>query len=428
MPDPRSFTAATLSNAGADIAFLGTGRPTNERLEQPHRREDRRLPGPRSAGCLRGVPAPLVLCAIAGAAQAAAACRAALYVVDIDGTALRLAAGDDLWPAEMAVSGALGPELPATGLGDVEIDVRRRVAGACLVPVCSGDRVIGALVTSRPPRRAIATIAQEAAGALQIADRVTDVAHTARRRRKTTAAVELQQDLLPPRLASLRGASVAAAIVPVYDFGGDWFDYADNPDGVWIAVADAVGSGTSAAGPSMLALGALRAARRAGATIEQAGLLIDATIKELDDAGAFVTAILGHWESGSRTLRWLRFGHPLPLLVDRDGTVVELDEPGYVPLGLLGDEALRPSSTQLGSRQQVILTSDGVWERETRTGTRLELAGIRTALANTIDDTAAGTVTTLTRCVIEAHVDPPHDDATVLVLAPSEPPLDSCHG
>jgi serine phosphatase RsbU (regulator of sigma subunit) len=395
------------------------------RLEELRGLAYRRLSRPDRLGRVAGVEAPLVPSAIVTAAEAAGACRAALYLIEIGGTVLRLVAGDSRWPDEIAVSSAVGPELAAAGLAEAEDDVRRRVPDACLVPVRSGDRVIAALVTNRPPPPAIDAVLQEAARALQSIDRLTDVAHRARRRHPTTAAVELQQDLLPPRLATVQGGAIAAGIVPVYNFGGDWFDYADNPDGLWLAVADAVGSGTPAAGPSMLALGALRAARRAGASLVEAALLIDETIKELDDPGVFVTAVLARWDPNRTTLEWLRFGHPLPLLIEPDGSVVELGEHGgHLPLGLLPDTELRPASTPFAAGQHLVLTSDGVWERDVRGGARLDLEGIRAALAARAERTAAGGVRALLRAVIDADSSPPQDDATVLILASSRAAAD----
>ena len=38
-------------------------------------------------------------------------------------------------------------------------------------------------------------------------------------------APELQQLLLPPRIAGFRGAEIAASVLPAYDVGGDWFEH-----------------------------------------------------------------------------------------------------------------------------------------------------------------------------------------------------------
>jgi serine phosphatase RsbU (regulator of sigma subunit) len=98
--------------------------------------------------------------------------------------------------------------------------------------------------------------------ALELASGYTDALHAVRRRKDTKPAAEIQQNLLPPRLARVSGADVAGGVLPGYDVGGDFFDYAGNADGLWLVVADATGKGVSAAAVSSLAVGALRAARR----------------------------------------------------------------------------------------------------------------------------------------------------------------------
>jgi transcriptional regulator with GAF, ATPase, and Fis domain len=62
-------------------------------------------------------------------------------------------------------------------------------------------------------------------------------------------AVVLQRSLLPRRLPTVVGLSVAARYLPARDeVGGDWFDVIELPPGhVGIAIGDVVGHGTSAA-------------------------------------------------------------------------------------------------------------------------------------------------------------------------------------
>src|SRR4029079_15120193 len=91
-------------------------------------------------------------------------------------------------------------------------------------------------------------------------------------------AAEIQQDLLPPRLAVFDGDEIAGGVLPGYDVAGDFFDYAANADGLWLCVADAMGKGNDAAAVASLAVGALRAARRGGANLEQAAALVHRTV------------------------------------------------------------------------------------------------------------------------------------------------------
>ena len=106
-------------------------------------------------------------------------------------------------------------------------------------------------------------------------------------------ASEIQQNLLPPRIARISGGILAGNVLPGYEIGGDWFDYIENPDGAWIGVADSKGKGTTAA-----ALGASRSApsapsARVNAQLDAAALAMHHTMLEVAVDGAFVNVILG---------------------------------------------------------------------------------------------------------------------------------------
>ena len=144
---------------------------------------------------------------------------------------------------------------------------------------------------------------------------------------------------------------------------------------------------------------------------------MDDAVGELPDLGAFVTAVLAQWDPDTRELCWLRFGHPLPVLVEPDGRVAPVGlERSYRPLGLLGSRQLEPERLTLSAGQRFVITSDGVWERRTELGQLFGLAGIRRAVYGTASDTPAAMASALARAVIEASPQPPRDDATVLVL------------
>ena len=85
-------------------------------------------------------------------------------------------------------------------------------------------------------------------------------------------------------------------MLPAYDVGGDWFDHSADREGAWLAVADAAGKGPRASAVSALTVAALRAARQAGGSLAEAGVLMDRAIVGFEDPGMFVTALLARWE------------------------------------------------------------------------------------------------------------------------------------
>jgi serine phosphatase RsbU (regulator of sigma subunit) len=369
---------------------------------------------------LDGVSARRLPEMIANRARELADCPVALYVPDLDGSCLLRLAGDgDALPERMEAALAIGPELAREALDAIGGLIARQATGSVTVPLLVRDRALGVLVSARAPAQPLGRFAAEAAIALELIAGYTDVVHSARRRKTINPAAEVQQDLLPPRIATLTGASVAGGVLPGYEVGGDFFDYADNPDGIWLAVGDGVGKGNVAASLAALAVGALRAARRSGATLTETAELMHATLLDLGDDARFLTAVLAHWYPADGALRWISCGHPPPLLVASDGGTRELTGSQTYPLGILEPERqFIVAQTTLAVGDRLVLYSDGISERRCAEGTLLGLEGIQRALSDCTSTTATATVRALQNLALGASDLPLKDDATLLVLAP----------
>ena len=188
----------------------------------------------------------------------------ALYLVALDGRCLVRLAGGERFPATLDITGALGPELAPESYPQLTRTLQGRLPGCVATPLTVYARAVGFLVAAGAPAAPLDGLAIRAAAAMELAGGYTDSFERARRREPISAAAEIQQNLLPPRVAALEGAELAATILPTYDVGGDWFDHAENPEGTWLAVADGVGKGPRAGAIAATALAALRAARRNG--------------------------------------------------------------------------------------------------------------------------------------------------------------------
>ena len=350
-------------------------------------------------------------------ARAAGANRAALYVIDIDGSCLIKLAGDEQFPERVQAPFGVGPELPSETLGEVQDIVSSKLPGATVVGLRVRDRAVGVLVTCGGDTDDLRRLADQAALALELGSGYTDVIHRARRRKDINAAAEIQQDLLPPRIATVEGASVAGGVLPGYEVGGDFFDYAENEDGLWLAVGDAMGKGNTAAAISSLAVGALRAARRNDATLEQAAQVVHEATFELGGPYQFLTAVFAVWQHGSGTLAWINCGHPRPLLVDRDGAADELVDDGTYPLGMFRRQrAFRRTEFRIEPGQRILLYSDGIPERRDSEGELFGVESLKRTLRGCAGATAAGAVRALQDAVLGFSPRPLRDDATILLV------------
>jgi AcrR family transcriptional regulator len=340
-----------------------------------------------------------------------------LYVLDIDGSRLLRLAGREDFPSRLRAPLALGPELAEDGLPDLRAHLTQELPGVVMAPMWLRGRAVGILLALRGSEAGLREVARVGAAALELAGGYTDVVDAARRRKDMNPAAEVQQSLLPPRIARIGGAELAGSVLPSYEVGGDWFDYVENRDGTWIAIADAAGKGPQAGGLGSVALAALRAARRNDATLDEAARTMDETVRAVGGPTFYVTAIVGRWDSVYSVFSWINCGHPPPLLLRADDTIEELATAPDLPLGAF--ERARPfrrHQRRLGQGDRLVLYSDGVSRRRTADGL-FGTQGIVGAVRGTAGRSATATARAIQEAVASASEDPLPDDAAVIVLA-----------
>ena len=339
----------------------------------------------------------------------------ALYVIDIDGSHLLRIAGPTRLPARLKAPLAVGPELDRDGVSQLR-DQLAAHPGVEIVPLWLRGRALGVLLSLGRPRRSLASLARQAAAAIVLADRYTDVFARARRRKQPQAAAEIQQSLLPPRISWITGGEVAGNILPSYEVAGDWFDAVENLDGVWLSLADGVRGGTRGTASSAVALGALRACRRNDGTIKEALTLMHRTLKEMPGPGTEMSAVIAHWDPVSRALTVANCGHFAPAVIHGDGTAEQLDVPRTHGLGGRSTPKPRERIVTLDSGDRLVMVSDGV-VADGRGQAGLGIDGVIAAARESERGTAADTVRRIHTAVLEATGGELGDDATAICLA-----------
>jgi serine phosphatase RsbU (regulator of sigma subunit) len=394
----------------AGVATLPYQAPGQLGREQPLALEVTRV--------LDEVPPHLAPDQLVAEARRAGRVPVALYVVDIDGSNLLRLAGSDEFPERIDSPPALGPEIVPEGLPVFYERLQGLLPGCTVEPLWLRGRVTGLLLCVGTPVQPLGEIAKQGAAALELANDYTDFIEAARRRKPTTPAAEIQQNLFPPRVARIAGAQLAGALLPSYAVGGDWFDFVENRDGAWLAIADAWGTGPTAAGLGAAALGALRAARRSGGDLEQAATLMHETVRDLDHPDFYVSALLARWRAATGTLRWINCGHPPAYVVDVEGALAELHGPTHPSLGGGDHEhSFRVSERHLHAGERLILVTDGIMARQMEGGATFGLAGLTAAVAAADHATAAATAMAIQQAVTDCWKEPLDDDATVVVMS-----------
>ena len=206
---------------------------------------------------------------------------------------------------------------------------------------------------------------------------------------------------------------------PTYEVGGDWFDFVENRDGAWLAIADAAGNGPTAAGLGASALGALRAARRSGQDLVRRATTMDEVVRALGNPDFYVTALLARWHAPTATLTWINCGHP-PALPRRPRRPLHRARragpprprrrrrttPTYETSASRSRHASASCSSPTGSPSAAL-----------KGGGRFGIDGVRRAVAAADAPTAAATAMAIHQAVTECSTEPLEDDATLVVLA-----------
>lgn len=409
-----------LEEPGARDGDAATGRAPADLL--PPGRLGRAAPLPIEAlHVLDEIPPHLVAEQLVAEARRIAGVPVALYVIDIDGSGLlRLAGEEGDLPDRLEVSLGLGQDIAPDSLEDLYAHLEAELPGCLPAPLWLRGRATGILLAVGTPSSPLTEIARQGAAAIELANRYTDSFEAVRRARATSPAAEMQLNLVPcARIMRVGGGELAGGILASPAVGGDWFDFAENRDGTWLAIADALGEGPVAAGRAAVSLGALRSARRRGLGLAASAGVIQQTVHELGDAFT-VSAVLARWQAPTSTFSWVACGHPPPMLVRADGEVEPLaDPPDESPaLGEGGaDREFRPRRRRLRSGERVILCSDGVLGRGDGRGGAFGEAGVRRAIAAARGTSAAATARSIQHAAAGAADGPIEDDTVVVVLA-----------
>jgi serine phosphatase RsbU (regulator of sigma subunit) len=397
--------------------------------ERPHDRDPSSVPGALPTGRLGRdravtldaiqvfdvVPPAVLPDQLVAEAQRIAKVPVALYVLDIDGSHLLHMAGPRRLGDKLEAPLAIGPELDADGLSAL----RERLGtypGLEVYALWLRGRATGVMIAFGRAVEPLSELARQAAAAITLADRYTDAFALAQRRKQPKAAAEIQQSLLPPRIARVTGGEVAGNVLPSYEVAGDWFDVIENADGVWVTVADGLGGSTRAAASSAVALGALRASRRSGADINEALVVMHQTLREMPGPRAEMTAVVARWDQATHELRVANCGHVAPLIVRQAKSVEHLEIPPTRGLG--GRASAKPveRTTSLESGDRLVMVSDGVINSgDGQAGLGVE--GLVEAALRSELGTGADTVREIHRAVLTAAGGELTDDATAVCLS-----------
>lgn len=179
-------------------------------------------------------------------------------------------------------------------------------------------------------------------------------------------AAKLQQDFLPRVLPQVGNVFFHTLYRPAGYVSGDLYDVArldEHHIGFWMT--DAVGHGMPAALLTMFIKNAFvtKEIRSGGYRLllpgETLGRLNDAMVEQNLSQATFATAVYGIINTQTLVVQYARAGHPLPVVLSRDGQTNTLDADGGL-LGIFGGQDFETRSVRLNPGDRLIFYSDGV--------------------------------------------------------------------
>ncbi|MGA2263923.1 MAG: PP2C family protein-serine/threonine phosphatase, partial [Acidobacteriota bacterium] len=181
-------------------------------------------------------------------------------------------------------------------------------------------------------------------------------------------ARKVQADLLPPSNAALGGLDFAAACVPAWQVGGDFYDvFTTNQDHVAIVLGDVAGKGLSAALLMSMLHGALRSMRwmETPADQEISWRQLNYLLSTRTAPERFASLFWGSYDREARIIRYVNAGHLPPLLMRRNsnGTcqISRLDKGGPI-LGVIPTATYHQGEIAVQPGDLLVLYSDGIVE------------------------------------------------------------------
>ncbi|HEY8048215.1 MAG TPA: SpoIIE family protein phosphatase [Ramlibacter sp.] len=208
-----------------------------------------------------------------------------------------------------------------------------------------------------------AALAAQCAVALQRAQMTHALIEGEKMRRELEMARQVQKATLPASMPDVEGYEVHGVSIPADLTGGDTFDVARVPGGLFLVLGDATGHGLAPALHVTQMHAMLRMALRLGADIDTAVLHVNNQLAEQLPEDTFITAFIGRLELQSHTLRYHSAGQAPILHFSSMRGECAVFPPTTFPLAAMPAPSVQPArSLELAPGDWLVLLSDGIYE------------------------------------------------------------------
>jgi serine phosphatase RsbU (regulator of sigma subunit) len=190
-----------------------------------------------------------------------------------------------------------------------------------------------------------------------------------------------QQNILPKHLPSYPGFDFGALIIPARAVCGDFYDFIPlDKQRLGIVIGDVTDKGLPAALFMALTFSLVQA--ETGRTADPCQVLhnINRYLHKMDLRGMFVTLLYCVLDCETGIIQYSRAGHVLPIVLDKDGSFIDVPMNRGQPLGVFEDVQIDHQQFTLSQGGTVLLHSDGLNEAADSQGREFGIQRIRQEL------------------------------------------------
>lgn len=172
----------------------------------------------------------------------------------------------------------------------------------------------------------------------------------------------IQQSILPKEAPSVSGLKIALTYHPITDVGGDIYDFISfSPSRIGVFVGDASGHGLAAAFVGTISKMSLYNHSKKEMPVCDLLSAINMDLLNNIHTGHYLTCFWGIFDLEKNILTFSRAGHPLPVVVRKDGSFTTLKTAGTF-LGLISDTQFEQQTITFEKGDRFYIFTDGIYE------------------------------------------------------------------
>jgi phosphoserine phosphatase RsbU/P len=280
-------------------------------------------------------------------------------------------------------------------------------------------RPAGAAAFTAADRQLLASVAGQAAVAIERAGLQRQVVERRALDQELAIGRRIQISLMPRRFPSIPGWEIASAYEPAREVGGDFYDVfrlRDQGDCIGLVVADVTGKGIPAAILMADSRGLIHAAADHSGGPAETLTRVNRILVDERASGLFVTVAHAVLDTRTGRLTLARAGHDPLHILRADGSLEVLEPPGRL-IGMVADLGLTSAELSLEPGDAFIGHTDGVTEARSSDGAFYGEDRFRALLAALAGQPAGAIVDAVVADVaaFRGRAEP-SDDLTLLVV------------